>query len=94
MLVEESRSGWWPKTIKFGSLPNYTFEPCKPVPLGTMFCNGVECISGVLVIQDVVQNPEIQSRNAYYGERSFMLDKSDMTSHAAEVLGKFGVYST
>ena len=45
-------------TTKLGGLPNYTHEPRKPVSLGAMFRNGVECISGVLVVQDVVQNPE------------------------------------
>jgi hypothetical protein len=53
----------------------------KPVPLETMICNGVECISGVLVVQDVVQNPEMQSRKALHGERLFMPDKSDITAH-------------
>jgi hypothetical protein len=79
-------SGWQPKTTKFGGLPNYTHEPPKPVPLGTMFCNGVKCISGVLVAQDVVQNPEQQSRKSFHGERSFMPDKSDITAHTVEVL--------
>jgi hypothetical protein len=51
-----------------------------------MFCNGVECISGVLVIQDVVQNPEMQSRKAYHGDRSYLPDKSEITAHTAEVL--------
>jgi hypothetical protein len=54
--------------------------------MGTMFCNGVECISGVLVVQDVVQNPEMQSRKAFHGERSFMADKSDITAHTTKVL--------
>ncbi len=62
ILIDESMSGWCPKTNKVGGLPNFTFEPRKPVPLGTMFCNGVECITGLLVIQDVVQNSEQQSR--------------------------------
>jgi hypothetical protein len=56
------------------------------VPLGTMFCNGVECISGVLVAQDVVQNPKMQSRKAFHGERSFLPDISDISAHTAEVL--------
>ncbi len=86
MVVDESMSGWRPKTTKFGGLPNYTYEPRKPVPLGTMFRNGVECISGVLIAQDVVQNPEMQSRKSYHGDRSFMPDKSDITAHTAEVL--------
>jgi hypothetical protein len=49
MMVDESIRGWQPKTTKLKGLPNYTFEPRKPVPLGTMFCNGVECVSGILV---------------------------------------------
>jgi hypothetical protein len=55
-------SGWRPKTSKLGGLPNYTYEPRKPVPLGTMFRNGAECMSGILVFQDVVQLSEVQSR--------------------------------
>jgi hypothetical protein len=38
----------------YEGLLNYTYKPRKPVPLGTMFRNGVECISGILVYQDVV----------------------------------------
>jgi hypothetical protein len=86
MLVDESMSGWRPKTTKYGGLTNYTYGPRKPVPLGTMFCNGAECISGLLVIQDVVQNPEMQSQKAYHGEKSSLPDKSEITAHTAEVL--------
>jgi hypothetical protein len=74
------------QTTKFGGLPNYTFEPRKPVPLGTMFCNGVECISGILVVQDVVQNPEQQSLKAYHATKSSLPDGSDVATHTAEVL--------
>jgi hypothetical protein len=86
LLLDESMSGWWPKTTKFGGLPNYTYEPQKPVPLGTMFRNGVECISSVLVVQDVVQNPELQARKPYSGLPSSMPDSSDIQAHTAEVL--------
>ncbi len=58
LMLDESMSGWRPKTSKLGGLPNYTYEPRKPVPLGTMFHNGVECISGILVFQDVVDGKE------------------------------------
>lgn len=58
LLLDESMSGWRPKTTQLGGIPNITYEPRKPKPLGTMFRNGVECISGVLVAQDVVQLPE------------------------------------
>jgi hypothetical protein len=86
MLVDESMSGWCPKTTKLGKVPNYTCEPWKPVPLGTMFCNGVECISGILVVQDVVQNSEQQSLKAYYATKSSLPDESEIAAHTAEVL--------
>jgi hypothetical protein len=41
------------KKSKLGGLPNYTYEPRKPIPLGMMFQNGVESISGLLVFQDI-----------------------------------------
>ena len=62
LLLDESMSAWKPKTSKLGGLPSYTFEPRKPIPLGTMFRNSVEVITGILVFQDVVQTPEFQSR--------------------------------
>ena len=37
LVLDESMSGWRPKTSKLGGLPNYTLEPRKPVTLGTMF---------------------------------------------------------
>jgi hypothetical protein len=86
MLVDESMSRWHPKTTKLGGLPNYTYEPRKPVPLGTMFWNGVECISGILVVQDVVQNPEMQALKDYFGDTSTLPDNSEITAHTAEVL--------
>ena len=86
MLVDESMSGWRPKTTKLGGLPNYTFELQKPVPLGTIFHNGVECITGVLVVQDVVQNPEQQSLKTYYGDVSALPHNSTIPAHTAEVL--------
>jgi hypothetical protein len=61
---------WCPKMSKQEGLPNYTYEPQKPVPLGTMFRNGAECMSGVLVFQDVVQLTEVQSRKKYFNEPS------------------------
>ena len=60
LMLDEYMSGWRPKTSKLGGLPNYTFEPRKPVTLGTMFWNGVECTTGCIFFQDVVMNPEFQ----------------------------------
>ncbi len=75
-----------PKTTKLGGLPNYTFEPRKPVPLGTMFRNGVECISGCISFQDIVMLPEHQQEKDYFGEESVLPDKSKIKSHTAEVI--------
>jgi hypothetical protein len=86
MLVDESMSGWRPKTTKLGGLSNYTLEPRKPVPLGTMFRNGVECITGVLVVQDVVQNPEQKSLKTYHGDVSALPDNSTIPAHTAEAI--------
>ena len=58
LILDESISAWRPKTSKLGGLPNTSFEPRKPVPLGTMFKNGVECISGIFAFQDVVMGAE------------------------------------
>lgn len=54
LIMDESMSGWRSKTSKLVSLPNFTFEPKKHVPLGTMFRNAAEFKSGCLVFQDVV----------------------------------------
>ena len=43
--LDESMSGWRPKTSKCGGLPNITHEPRMPVPLGTMLRNAVECVN-------------------------------------------------
>ena len=79
-------SGWRPKTSKLGGLPNYTFEKRKPVPLGTMLRNSVECISGIMAFQDVVQLPEIQSKKKYFGQLSSLPRKEEIKSTTAEVL--------
>ena len=55
LVLDESMSGWRPKTTKTGGLPNITYEPQKPKPLGTMFKNGVEAVTGIVVYQDVVE---------------------------------------
>jgi len=74
------------KNIKGRGVSNIMFEPFKPVPLGTMFCNGADCMSGVLVFQDVVQVPEIQSKKPFFNEASHLPGNPPITAHAAEVL--------
>lgn len=86
LLLDESMSGWRPKTTRTGGLPNVTFEPRKPVPLGTMLKNGVECLTGCLVYQDVVQLKEQQQRKDFFNADSHLPDDSKISAHTAEVL--------
>ena len=86
LMMDESMSGWRPKTSKLGGLPNYTFEARKPVPLGTMFRNSVECVSGCLAFQDVVQLPEVQSQKKTFGEPSCLPGMEEIRATTAEVL--------
>jgi hypothetical protein len=46
-----------------------------------MFQNGVECVPGILVVKDVVQNPEQQSSKPYFAEPSTIPDGSDKSYH-------------
>jgi hypothetical protein len=94
LMLDESMSGWRPKTSKLGGLPNISFEPRKPVPLGTMFRNGVECYTGCLVYQDVSQNVEEQNRkDFFYADvdnqvplQSNLPLRNEMQAHVAEVM--------
>jgi hypothetical protein len=52
-----------------GGIPKLTLEPIKPVPLGTMFWNGVEASTVILVYQSVVQHAEVMKQLEFYGER-------------------------
>ena len=86
LILDESMSGWRPHTSRLGGLPNCTYEPRKPVSLGTMFRNGAECKSGIMVFQDVVQNAEVQGRKEYSDMKSNLGDGANIASHTAEVL--------
>ena len=46
----------------------------------------MECMSGVLIHQDVVQLPQVQSRNKYFNEVSCLPGDTYATANAAEVL--------
>ena len=37
LIIDESMSGWIPKTSQYGDIPNYTFEPRNSILLVTMF---------------------------------------------------------
>jgi hypothetical protein len=66
LMLDESMSGWCPKTTPLGGAPNLTFEPRKPVKLGTQLKNGIECLGGCLAFQDIVQSPEIQKQKEFF----------------------------
>ena len=65
LLLDESMSGWKPKCSKRGGLPNITYEPRKPVDLGTMLRNAAECHTGILMHIDPVMSPERQGHKEY-----------------------------
>jgi hypothetical protein len=48
LIIDESTSGWRPKTTMAGGIPKLIQEPIKHVPLGTMFWNGVDAKSSSL----------------------------------------------
>ena len=86
LLLDESMSAWRPKTSKLGGLPNITFEKRKPIELGSMLKNSLECITGVFKYQDIVQSPEVQQRKKYFGEPSSISNSGTIPSHTSEVL--------
>ena len=79
-------SAWCPKTSKLGGIPNIPYKLRKPATLGTMFNNGVECISGVLTFQYIVQGLEKQQQKNYFGEQSFLSGDNTIRSCISEVL--------
>ena len=58
LVLDEQMSGWYPKTYKLGGLPKWTHEPRIPVPIGAILNNFIECNTGMIVCDEVVQNPE------------------------------------
>jgi len=86
LLMDESMSAWRPKTSQYGGLPNLTYEPRKPKPLGTMFKNGVEATTGIMVTQDVVQGLSEQRDKQYDGDVSSLPLHEPIMAHVAETL--------
>ena len=84
--MDESMSPWRPKTTKTGGLPNITFEPRKPKPIGTMLKNGVEATTGIMVTQDIVEGADGQREKKYDGDVSSLPRKEPIMTHVAETL--------
>mmetsp|Transcript_9413 Transcript_9413/g.20280 ORF Transcript_9413/g.20280 Transcript_9413/m.20280 type:complete len:903 (+) Transcript_9413:61-2769(+) len=86
LLLDESMSGWRPKTSKAGGLPNISYEPRKPVDLGTMIRDAAECKSGVMAFLDIVQDVVNQRRKKYTDEKSHLPKGEKVYVHVAETL--------
>ena len=74
MMIDESMSGWHPKTPKTGG-------PRKPVPLGTQFHNSIECFTGCLVYQDIVMNNESQQAKPFFFVGEDTIRKEQVMTH-------------
>lgn len=46
-ILDESMSGWYPKTSKTGGFPHISHEHRKSVPLEIMITNVVECLTKI-----------------------------------------------
>ena len=88
LMLDEAMSGWRPKTSALGGLPNITSEPRKPVDLGSMYRDSVECITGIFVHHDIVQAPTQQWHKKYSNPptKSALPKKEVIQYHTAEVL--------
>jgi hypothetical protein len=62
LVLNESILGWRPKTMKTGRLPKLTWEPRKLFTLGTVFRDGVEASTGILVYQSIIQHAEVMKQ--------------------------------
>eukprot|EP00957_Ditylum_brightwellii_P034867 2642022-Ditylum_brightwellii.AAC.1 len=80
-------SAWQPKTSKLGGSPNITFEKYKPIKVGSILKNLLECISGVFKYQDILQLPELQQQQQnYYGDPSSVSNSKTIPSHIFKVV--------
>ncbi|KAL7537556.1 hypothetical protein ACHAWF_005802 [Thalassiosira exigua] len=88
LMLAETMAGWRPKTSNTGGLPNITHEPRKPVSLGTMLRNGVECITGIFVHHDIVRGAVEQWDKKYSNPptESHLPKREMIQYHVAEVL--------
>ncbi len=86
LLMDESMSAWRPKTSATSRLPNVTYEPRKPKPLGTIFKNGIEGMTGILVTRDVIEGSTSQREKKYDGAESSLQMHKPIMAHVAETL--------
>ena len=86
IIIDEEMIAWTPKSTPLGLLPNITFEPRKPSPLGTMIKNSVCTITGVQVFKNVVMSPELMRERGFVGDPTHLPNKEPVTAATAETL--------
>ena len=88
LMLDESMSGWRQKTLKTCGLPHISYVVRKPVPLGTMLRNSVECTTGIFVHHDIVESSTDQWKIKHSDPPAkSSLPRGEMVSyHTAEVL--------
>ena len=88
LILDETMSGFRPKTSKTGDLPNIIFEKRKPVELGTMAKNGVEGMTGIFAFHDIVKDLTTQRYKKYLqaDNISHLPNREPILQHVAEYL--------
>lgn len=88
LLLDETMSGFRPKTTKTGDLQHITFEKRKPVELGTMAKNGADAITGIFAHRDMVQDLISQRSKKYLqtDNVSNLPNREPILQHVAECL--------
>jgi hypothetical protein len=65
---DESMSGWCPQTTATGGLPNLSFIPRKPVPLGTEVKSACCATTGVMVYAELMKGKDAMKVADFAGE--------------------------
>jgi len=88
ITVDESMVSWVPKGSKLGGLPNYTNEPRKPRPLGTMLKDEVK--TGNILCTDPLMSPSVQDKKHFASNKSLSPEHDGTNAsnpvHVAETL--------
>eukprot|EP01051_Picozoa_sp_SAG22_P014076 SAG22_NODE_1660_length_3870_cov_3.165208_1_plen_442_part_00 len=66
LCIDEIMSGWKSKATLTGGLPNITFEPRKPVDMGTMLKALADQGTGIMMGLEVVEQPEAMALKKWY----------------------------
>ena len=76
-------SGWCPKTLKTGGLPNITFKLRKPKSLCTIIRNGAVASTGIIVNQN---GAETHTFKWWVRDASSLPQAEPVMIHIAELL--------